>query len=99
MDLESPVSMNMWGFTPDLIQELDDKFPEFLDTVKPEDIKAEYLLPEVVSNMLHSDRATVKVLSTSDKWFGVTYKEDKEIVQQFFKRLVEEGVYPEKLWD
>ena len=99
MDLQSPVSMNMWGFTPDLIEELDDKFPEFLDSVKPGDIKAEYLLPEVVSNMLHTDKATVKVLSTSDKWFGVTYKEDKEIVQKFFKKLVSDGVYPEKLWD
>ncbi|MBE5934967.1 MAG: nucleotidyltransferase [Lachnospiraceae bacterium] len=99
MDLNSPVSMNMWGFTPDLIQELDEKFPEFLDTIKPGDIKAEYLLPEIVSGMLNSEKATVKVLDTSDKWFGVTYKEDKEVVQQFFKKLADDGVYPKQLWD
>ena len=99
MELDNPVSMNMWGFTPDLIEELVDKFSAFLDGVEPNDLKAEYLLPEIVSGMLNCGKATVKVLDTTDKWFGVTYKEDKEVVQQYFKKLVDEGVYPEKLWD
>jgi hypothetical protein len=98
MELDSPVSMNMWGFTPDLIKELDDKFVEFLDGVEEGNLKAEYLLPEVVGGMLKEERATVKVLSTADKWFGVTYREDRDVVKKFFKELAEKGIYPEKLW-
>ena len=61
-------------------------------------MKKEYLLPNIVAELLREDRINVKVLETHDKWFGVTYAEDKEYVQNAFKQLIENGVYPEKLW-
>lgn len=97
MELDTPVSMNMFGFTPEFIDELEEKFVEFLSNVKEGDIKAEYLLPEIVGQMLKENRATVKVLNTKDKWFGITYKEDTPYVKAFFKKLAEDKVYPEKL--
>lgn len=96
--VDSSVSMNMWGFTPSFLQELETGFVSFLESIKPEDIKAEYLLPTVVSNMLKQDKATVKVLKTNDKWFGVTYHEDKQSVVDSINRLVAEGKYPSKLF-
>ena len=95
---ESLVSMNMWGFTPDFIDELDTGFTEFLKTVLEGDVKKEYLLPAVVDNLIQSKNATVKILPTEDKWFGVTYKEDKEAVVNAFKELIAKGVYKEDLW-
>ncbi|MCR5467428.1 MAG: nucleotidyltransferase [Lachnospiraceae bacterium] len=95
---ESNVSMNMWGFTPDFIDVLDKGFTEFLKALKPEDIKKEYLLPMVVDSLIKSGDATVKVLTSNDKWFGVTYKEDKPLVVESFKKLIADGVYPENLW-
>ncbi len=88
------VSMNMWGFTPEFIDELEKGFPEFLRGVKEGDLKAEYLLPTIVSNLLSEGKATVKVLDTNDYWYGITYKEDKEAVSAFFKKLGEDKVYP-----
>lgn len=99
MRLDNPVSMNMWGFTPEFIDELDKEFAEFLNSIEEGDIKAEYLLPEVVDNMRKENRATVTVLNTSDKWIGITYKEDKPKVQEYFRNLSDRGVYPSKLWD
>lgn len=96
---EDLVSMNMWGFTPDFIQELETGFEKFLSGLDPEDIKAEYLLPSIIDQMLKKKQAQITVLKTSDKWFGVTYKEDVPTVIADFKRLLEEGVYPAKLWD
>lgn len=98
MDLDTPVSMNMWGFTPEFIDELEDNFTNFLDNIKEGDIKAEYLLPEIVAKMLRENKATVKVLESSDKWYGITYQEDKDKVKEFFKDLVDKGVYPKNLW-
>ncbi|MDD5935039.1 MAG: sugar phosphate nucleotidyltransferase [Clostridiales bacterium] len=96
--VDSSVSMNMWGFTPSFLNELDTGFVSFLEGLKPEDIKAEYLLPTVVGNMLKEDKATVKVLKTNDKWFGVTYHEDKASVVESIKSLVAQGKYPSKLF-
>ncbi|MBO5198310.1 MAG: nucleotidyltransferase [Lachnospiraceae bacterium] len=99
LPLETMVSMNMWGFTPGFLNELNKEFVKFLEGVKPGDIKAEYLLPEVVGTLLRSGKAQVDVLRTNDKWFGVTYKEDKQKVVDALRELVDKGVYPERLFD
>lgn len=93
------VSMNMWGLPPAFINELEQGFPEFLDNVKEGDIKAEYLLPKIIDNLIRTKKGQVKVLETRDKWFGVTYKEDKAVVVSAIRRLIEDGVYKEKLYD
>ena len=95
---DSLVSMNMWGFTPDFIDELETGFVEFLKSVPEGDLKKEYLLPAVVDQLIQSGRAKVKILPTSDKWFGVTYKEDKDTVVEAFQKLIENGVYKADLW-
>ncbi|NLO08907.1 MAG: nucleotidyltransferase, partial [Clostridiales bacterium] len=95
IDLDSSVSMNMWGFKPSVFEELEKGFKEFLTNLSPEDIKKEYLLPELVGNLVHSNVAKVKVLKTSDRWFGVTYKEDKASVTSSIKKLIESGAYPD----
>ena len=97
-DPKSHVSMNRWGFTPDFLDELESGFKEFLSNIKEGDIKAEYLLPTIVDQLIKSNQANVSVLETKDKWFGVTYKEDKPVVVQSIKKLIEEGKYPEKLY-
>ena len=99
VDVHSLVSMNMWGFTPDILDILAKGFPEFLSQIKPGDIKAEYLLPTIVDQLIQSGQADVTVLPTHDKWFGVTYKEDKDFVIQSFKKLIEAGVYPKNLYN
>ena len=96
--VNSLVSMNMWGFTPDFIDELDVGFTEFLKSVPEGNVKKEYLLPGVVDELIQKKAATVKILPTEDKWFGVTYKEDKEAVVNAFKELIANGVYKEDLW-
>lgn len=98
IDLNSVVSMNMWGFKPSLFGELEKGFEEFLSNISLDDIKKEYLLPEVVGELIHSNKAKVKILETSDKWFGVTYKEDKDTVVASIKNLIDKGVYPERLF-
>lgn len=97
--LDAPVSMNMWGFTPDFLTELQIGFEDFLRFLKPGDIKSEYLLPEAVGDLLKAGKAEIDVLTTSDKWFGVTYKEDKQTVIDALKKLTDDGVYPEKLFE
>lgn len=97
LSINSVVSMNMWGFTPELLDELEVGFKEFLSEHGNE-LKSEYLLPEVVSNLINDKKAEVKVLTTNDKWFGVTYKEDKERVVESFDKLVGDGIYPSKLF-
>ena len=92
------VSMNMWGFSEDMIDILEKNFVEFLQNIPEGDIKKEYLLPTIVDDQIQSGKADVTVLETRDKWFGVTYKEDKQIVIDSFKALVEAGVYKEKLF-
>lgn len=98
INLDTVVSMNMWGFKPSLFGGLEKGFEDFLSNISPEDIKKEYLLPEMVGNLINSDKAKVKVLKTSDKWFGVTYKEDKDLVVASIKDLVDKGIYPAKLF-
>jgi len=90
--------MNMWGLSPAFLEELERGFPEFLDSVKEGDLKAEYLLPRIIDRQVHSQKAQVRVLETKDKWFGVTYREDKPAVASAIRKLVAEGLYPEKLF-
>lgn len=99
LPFEQPVSMNMWGFTPEIMDELERRFVEFLDRLGDNEMKAEYLLPSIVDELIKEKQATVHVLDTRDKWFGVTYKEDKEFVIRSFLELTKKGVYPEKLFD
>lgn len=98
VDLNSPVSMNMWGLQPDFFEVLDKGFDSFLRACETDYKKAEYLLPTIVGDLLSADRAEVTVLQSKDKWFGVTYKEDKEAVMASVRGLVDAGVYPEKLF-
>lgn len=91
------VSMNFWGFTPDVFPELESEFKKFiLDNYQ--NIKSEYYIPSIVSHQMEQGLATVKVLEATDQWFGVTYKEDKPLVINKIKELTREGQYPEKLW-
>ena len=95
------VSMNLWGFTPSFLPELEKRFPEFLDTLavkNPE--KAEFFLPFAVAELLKEDKATVKVLTSPDKWYGVTYAADKPVVVAALKEKTEQGLYPATgLWN
>ena len=96
---EDKVSMNMWAGYPEFLDFLADDFKDFLVNVEEGDLKSEYLLPNIVDKLLKEERANVKVLETQDRWFGVTYKEDKETVQDAFRELISDGVYAEKLWE
>lgn len=98
VDLDSVVSMNMWGFKPGLFDELENGFTEFLKELPKNELKKEYLLPEVVGELVRKGRAQVKVLKSLDRWFGVTYKEDKASVVDSIRALVDKGVYPPKLF-
>ncbi len=96
---DSVTSMNIWGFSSDFLQEIDKAFARFYKEELPANIeKAECYLPFVVDEMIKRGKATVKVLSSSDRWFGVTYKEDKEYVRQQISELKAKGVYPRDLW-
>lgn len=96
---KSVVSMNLWGFQADMIQELKTAFNQFMENEVPlNPLKSEFFLPTVVQQLLESKTAQVKVLETGEKWFGVTYKEDKEKVVEAIKQLKEKGVYPNELW-
>ena len=99
VDAKQYVSMNMWGLPPKFLDALDEGFPKFLDGIKEGDIKAEYLLPKIIDQQIKAGKARVKVLETRDKWFGVTYKEDKDAVVASIRRLIEAGVYKERLYD
>ena len=99
IDPESYVSMNMWGLTPEFVQILDDGFKEFFETMGDKDVlKAEYLLPIYIDELLQAGKVSVKVLDSHDKWFGVTYKEDKDYVVESFGKLIDAGVYAEDLF-
>ena len=95
---DQPVSMNMWGLPVRFLEELEHGFPKFLDGLKPEDIKAEYLLPKIIDDLVQEGKAKVRVLDTPDKWFGVTYQEDKQAVVDAIRGLIRDGVYKEKLF-
>ncbi len=98
LDVNSLVSMNMWGLTPEFMDVLEKGFVEFLSEIKPGDIKKEYLLPEMIDRLIKAGQAKVDVLETKDTWFGVTYQEDKASVTAAFEKLVKDGVYPENLY-
>ena len=98
IDIASPVSMNMWGLQPEFFEVLKTGFDEFLQNCGEDYVKAEYLLPTIVGDLLKKNRAEVTVLESKDKWFGVTYKEDKDAVMASVRGLVDAGVYPEKLF-
>ena len=97
LDGSEPVSMNVWGFTPDLFEHLKAMFIDFLDKEGGE-MKSEYLIPTVVNNLIRSGQKQVHVLRTSSKWFGVTYKEDKPFVSQQIQELIDDDTYPKQLF-
>lgn len=97
---DATVSMNMWGFTKSFLKEIKEGFPAFLDKgLKENPMKCEYFLPAVVSRLLEEGRASVAVLKSADKWYGITYKEDKPVVVAAVQKMKEEGLYPERLWE
>lgn len=98
IDIESSVSMNMWGLTPEFFQILESGFEEFVANTPADNLKAEYLLPTIIGDLLAEKKLAVRVLTSKDKWFGVTYKEDKDSVVSELQALIRDGVYPEKLF-
>lgn len=100
IDGDTLVSMNMWGFTHSILDEIQEGFPAFLEKgLKENPMKCEYFLPAVVSTLLEEGRAAVRVLESEDKWYGVTYKEDKPVVVAAVQALKDSGLYPQNLWD
>ncbi len=96
----SIVSMNMWGFTKSIFKELEERFINFLNTEAVKNpMKSEYFLPFVVGELLEEEKASVKVLRSGDKWYGVTYHADKEVVVNAIQQLKEQGSYPADLWE
>lgn len=93
IDVESEVSMNMWGLTPDFLDVLETGFDAFLDELEENEQKKEYLLPTIIGELLKEGRIQVEVLQSTDRWFGVTYKEDKEDVTREIRKLIESGAY------
>lgn len=99
LDGETLVSMNMWGFTESILQEIKKGFPAFLEKgLRENPMKCEYFLPSVVSELIESEKAIVTVLESEDKWYGVTYREDKPLVMNAIEKLKDEGIYPQHLW-
>ena len=96
---DTVVSMNFWGFSHSMMEELEKGMPEFLDTaLKNNPIKGEYYLPAAADRLIREGKATVKVLTSHDKWYGVTYKQDREDVKNALESMKDKGFYPEKLW-
>ena len=96
---QHPVSMNMWGFQPDFLDTIQERFPAFLTNVMPGDpMKAEWLLPTTVGHLVEAGKCSVKVLTTPDNWYGVTYATDKPKVVASLKALTDAGKYPDGLW-
>jgi len=94
---DSVVSMNFWGFTPSFFDFLQHGFTEFLSQ-NLENPRAEFYIPSVVNHVIKAGAGSVKVLNSHERWFGMTYKEDREIVVKGIRALIEKGIYPEKLW-
>lgn len=97
IDPMSPVSMNMWGFTPEYFQYVDEAFRAFLDAHGRE-LKAEFYIPTLVNDLIQAGRATCRVLDTPSRWFGVTYPEDRPQVVMKINNMIQEGIYPAKLF-
>lgn len=94
------VSMNLWGFTPSFLREAESRFPAFLErTLAENPLKGEFYLPSLVSTLLAEGKAAVRVLESRDKWYGVTYQEDKPVVMAALKDMTERGLYPDGLWN
>ena len=98
IDVESEVSMNMWGLSPAFFDVLEKGFDVFLEKLDPENLKGEYLLPTIIGDLLEEGKMRVEVRKSHDEWFGVTYKEDKPDVVAAIQKLIKDGVYPEKLF-
>ena len=96
---DTMVSMNMWAGYPDFLRYIDEGFARFLDALGENPEKKEYLLPNIVAELLEKKLASVKVLNTPDRWIGITYKEDIEPAQEGLRQMIESGLYPENLWD
>ena len=93
------VSMNMWGFMPSFLEEIEQRFVTFLNTTLVENpLKGEYFLPLPVSQLIEEGKASVKVLTSADRWYGVTYADDKPMVMAALKNMQEQGLYPDGLW-
>lgn len=100
IDGNTLVSMNMWGFTESILEEIRSGFPAFLKKGLAENpMKCEYFLPSVVSDLLSAGKASVAVLESEDKWYGITYKEDKPAVTAAIQNMKNSGLYPERLWN
>lgn len=100
LSADTIVSMNMWGFTKSILKEIKDGFPAFLEEgLKKNPMKCEYFLPAVVSSLLEAGKASVAVLTSADKWYGVTYKEDKPVVEAAIRKFKDDGFYPENIWE
>lgn len=99
VDINSNVSMNMWGLTPEFIDILEEGFVRFLQSMDGNDLKSEYLLPTYIGQLLQEQKVSVKVLRTNDRWFGLTYKEDAASVKESFRQLIADGVYGEQLFE
>ena len=96
----STVSMNMWGFTKGFVKEVEESFASFLNkNLMNDPLKCEYFLPTVVGELIKENKASIQVLTSLDKWYGVTYKEDKEVVVNAMRQLRDKGVYPSQLWE
>lgn len=94
IDTDSLVSMNMWGLTPEFLETLEEGFEEFFEKEVPDNpLKAEYLIPSFIGELLNEGKLSVKVLRTNDTWYGMTYKEDVAAVKDSFRKMLEEGVY------
>ena len=99
LDTESLVSMNMWGLRPEFLETLEEGFAEFFEKVVPGNpMKAEFLIPTFIGELLAEDKMSVKVLRTNDTWYGMTYKEDVAVVKESFRDMMERGVYKEELF-
>ena len=95
---ESIVSMNMWACDPDFLDILEERFIGFLSDPAKDPLKGEFLVPVLIDRLIKENQASVKVLPTSDKWIGITYREDTDAARAEFKRMTAEGIYPAKLW-
>jgi hypothetical protein len=99
LPFDTVVSMNMWGFTPSFLEEINARFPAFLDgALKNNPTRGEFYLPSVVSQLLEEGKARVRVMTSSGKWYGVTYAADKPQVVAALKAMAQEGKYPDGLW-
>ena len=98
LEPETPVSMNMWGYHPDVLPRMEQQLVSFLRSLSPDDNKSECLLPIVMDRFLSAGSIRTEVLRTADSWFGLTYQEDKPVVKQALRTLHASGVYPPSLW-